>query len=121
MRSYETMFIVSPDIIGDAYQAIIEKFKGILTNLGTETIDLDDWGMRTLAYPIQKKNRGSYVLLRHNADPSAISEFERLLRIDENVLKFQTVQVDPKRLAGQLKQSQAVIDADTEEETDEEE
>ncbi len=96
MRSYETMIIVHPEVVGDAYQEILEKFKGILTGHGTENIVVNDWGMRSLAYPLRKQSRGTYVLLDHSSKPEVITEFERLLRIDESIMKFQTIQVEPK-------------------------
>jgi len=91
MRTYETIFIVHPDIVGDAYTAIVDKFKGVLAEQGCNLLKVEEWGTRKLAYTVKKQGRGSYVLVAYEAGPKVIAEFERRLRIDENVIKFQTV------------------------------
>ena len=91
MRTYETIFIIHPDAVGDAYTAIVEKFKGILTEQGSDVLKVEEWGTRKLAYTVKKQGRGSYVLMAYEAAPQVIAEFERRLRLDENVIKFQTV------------------------------
>ncbi len=94
MRTYETIFIVHPDVAGDAYTATVDKFKGILADQGAEILKVDEWGARKLAYPVKKQNRGSYVLVVYQAGPTVIAEFERRMRIDENIIKFQTVHLE---------------------------
>jgi small subunit ribosomal protein S6 len=91
MRTYESIFIVHPDIVGDEQTAIIDKYTTILTNQGAEVLKLDNWGVRTLAYPVKKQTKGCYVLVIFEAGPKVIAEFERRMRIDEKVIKFQTV------------------------------
>lgn len=91
MRTYETIFIVHPDAVGDAYAAIVDKFKGVLTEQGSNILKVEEWGTRKLAYTVKKQGRGSYVLIAYEAGPQVIAEFERRLRIDENIIKFQTV------------------------------
>jgi small subunit ribosomal protein S6 len=91
MRTYETIFIVHPDAVGDAYAAIVDKFKGILAEQGSNILKVEEWGTRKLAYTVKKQGRGSYVLFAYEAGPKVIAEFERRLRIDENIIKFQTV------------------------------
>lgn len=94
MRTYETIFIVHPEVGGDAYQGIVEKFKTILADQGAVMLKVDEWGTRKLAYPIKKQNRGTYVYCVYDAKPEVIAEFERRLRIDEAVIRFQTVQLE---------------------------
>jgi len=94
MRTYETIFIVHPDLAGDAYTAAVEKFKGILADQGAEIVKVDEWGARKLAYPIKKQTRGSYVLVAYEAGPKVIAEFERRMRIDDAIIKFQTVHLE---------------------------
>jgi small subunit ribosomal protein S6 len=94
MRTYETIFIVHPDVAGDDYGALLEKFRGVLTDQGAEILKVDEWGTRKLAYPIKKQARGSYVLVAYEAGPGVISEFERRLRIDDAIMKFQTVYLE---------------------------
>jgi len=91
MRTYESIFIVHPDVVGDDQTAIIDKYMKILTDQGAEILKLDNWGVRTLAYPVKKQTRGCYVLVVFDAGPTVIAEYERRMRIDEKVIKFQTV------------------------------
>lgn len=94
MRTYETIFIVHPDVAGEDYSAVLEKFKGVLTDQGAQILKVDEWGTRKLAYPIKKQTRGGYVLVAYEANPEVIAEFERRLRIDEAIMKFQTVYLE---------------------------
>ncbi|BCA80334.1 30S ribosomal protein S6 [Desulfuromonas sp. AOP6] len=94
MRTYEAIYIVNPETTGDAYTAIVDKFKGVLTEQGANIIKVDEWGVRKMAYPIKKQTRGSYVLTVFEARPEVIKEFERRMRIDENIMKFQTVYLE---------------------------
>ena len=94
MRTYETIFIVHPDTAGDSYNAVVEKFKNILTEQKAEILKVDEWGTRKLAYPVKKQTRGSYVLVAYEAGSDVIAEFERRLRIDETIIKFQTVHLE---------------------------
>ncbi len=94
MRTYETIFIVHPDIVGDSYNALMEKFKTVLTDQNAEILKVDEWGSRKLAYPVKKQTRGTYVLVAYNAGSDVIAEFERRMRIDENIIKFQTVYLE---------------------------
>ncbi|NOR50681.1 MAG: 30S ribosomal protein S6 [Desulfuromonadales bacterium] len=91
MRTYESIFIVHPEVVGDDQTAIIDKYKTILTDQGAEILKVDNWGVRTLAYPVQKQTKGCYVLVIFDAEATVIAEFERRMRIDEKVIKFQTV------------------------------
>jgi small subunit ribosomal protein S6 len=94
MRTYENIMIVHPDKVGDEYNAVVEKFKGVLTDLNANLLKVDEWGVRKLAYPVKKQGRGSYVLTVFEGDPSIINEFERRLRLDEAIIKFQTVSLE---------------------------
>lgn len=112
MRTYEHIFIVHPEVVGDEYAALLDKFKTILTEQGANILKVDEWGPRKLAYPIKKQARGSYVLMVFDAAPKVITEFERRLRLDEKVMKFQTVLL-PKG----MKAAVAKTDAEVSEET----
>lgn len=91
MRTYETIFIVHPEVAGDDLDGVIEKYQTVLTDQGGKVLKIDNWGTKTLAYPVKKQGRGTYVLAIFEAQPDIISEFERRMRIDDNVIKFQTV------------------------------
>lgn len=91
MRSYETMFIVHPEVVGDELKALVDKFQSVITENDGEIVKVDEWGLRTLAYPIQKLNKGSYVIFYFQVDPQVIAELERRMRLDEKVLRFNTL------------------------------
>ena len=91
MRTYESIYIVHPEVVGDDLGAVIDKYKQILTDLGAEILKVDNWGTRTLAYPVQKQGKGTYILSIFDGQPSTIAEYERRMRIDDKVIKFQTV------------------------------
>jgi small subunit ribosomal protein S6 len=91
MRTYESIFIVHPEVVGDDQVAIIDKYKKVLTDQNAEVLKVDNWGVRTLAYPVKKQTKGCYVLVIFEAEPTVIAEFERRMRIDDKVIKFQTV------------------------------
>lgn len=94
MRTYENIFIVHPDVVGDELTAVIDKYKQILTDQGGDILKIDNWGTRTLAYLVKKQNQGTYVQVIFEAPPAAIAEVERRMRIDEAVIKFQTVMLE---------------------------
>ena len=91
MRNYESLYIIHPDVVGDELTAMVEKFQKVLTDQAAEIHKLDNWGVRKLAYPIQKAERGCYVQTLFCAEPEVIAEFERRLRLDEKILRFLTV------------------------------
>lgn len=91
MRTYETIYIVHPEVVGDGYTAVVDKFKGILTDQQASVLKVDEWGTRKLAYPVKKQGRGTYVLMAYEAGSDVIAELERRMRLDENIIKFQTV------------------------------
>ncbi|RME40460.1 MAG: 30S ribosomal protein S6 [Deltaproteobacteria bacterium] len=91
MRNYETMVILNPELAGDELTAEVEKLKGFLAKINAEILKVEEWGVRKLAYLVKKHARGIYCLFVYRVDPAAVSEFERRLRIEDAVLKFQTV------------------------------
>ncbi|MFO7577275.1 MAG: 30S ribosomal protein S6 [Pelovirga sp.] len=94
MRNYESLYIVHPDIVGDELNTLVSKFEKILCDQQAEIFKLDNWGTRKLAYPIKKVGRGTYVQVLFTAGPEVVAEYERRLRIDEQILRFLTVRVD---------------------------
>ena len=86
MNSYETLFVVDASIAEEEIKATIEKFTALITENGT--IDsVDEWGKRRLAYPINDKNDGYYVLVNFKSEGSFTAELERLFGINENILR----------------------------------
>jgi small subunit ribosomal protein S6 len=123
MRTYETIFIVHPEVAGDACAAVIEKFKGVVTEQGAEILKLDEWGIRKLAYPVKKQSRGTYVYLAYQAEAPVISEFERRMRIDDAIIKFQTVMLEKGlnlAATAETESSEPEVEENEEETTEEE-
>lgn len=93
MRRYETIFITNPDLSEEEQLRVLHKALGPIQNQG-ELFQVQDWGKKRLAYDIRKQSRGHYTFLDYAATPSAVTEVERLLRLEDNVLRFLTVMVD---------------------------
>ena len=97
MNQYETVFILTPVLSDVQMKEAVEKFKAILTNEGAEIINEENWGLKKLAYPIQKKSTGFYQLIEFKAEPSVIEKLEVNFRRDERVIRFLTFKMDKKR------------------------
>ena len=88
MRSYELMFIVHPDLDESEFNEVVDKVKGWITVSGGQVDNLDLWGKRKLAYPIQKQLEGQYVLMNTQLDPTFCSDLEHNLGLQEPVMRF---------------------------------
>jgi small subunit ribosomal protein S6 len=119
MRTYEAIFIVHPEVTGDDLTAIIDKYKTILTDQGANVLKAENWGTRTLAYTVKKQAKGCYILFIFDAEPTVISEFERRMRIDDKVIKFQTVHMEGDYEAPPVVEAAPQEAAETDEESDE--
>ena len=86
MTNYEVLFIIDPALEDEKKEATIEAVKEIIAADG-EVGNVDGWGMRTLAYPIQKKSEGSYGVIEFQGNPSLPKELDRRLRISDNVMR----------------------------------
>ena len=95
MTNYELMFIIDPALEDEAKKATIEAVKGIIDKEG-EAGEVDEWGLRKLAYPIQKKSEGYYVVMQFKAEPTLPKELDRRLRISDNVMRHIIVNKDEK-------------------------
>jgi small subunit ribosomal protein S6 len=94
MALYEHMLIARQDISAQAVDALATHLKTIIETEGGKVEKQEYWGLRTLAYRIKKNRKGHYVLLNLSAPANAISELERQLKINEDVLRFLTVRVE---------------------------
>jgi small subunit ribosomal protein S6 len=94
MNQYETVFILTPVLSDVQMKEAVEKFKATLTESGATITNEENWGLRKLAYPIQKKSTGFYSLLQFDADPSVIAKLELQFRRDERVLRFLSFRLD---------------------------
>lgn len=91
MNKYEAMYIVTPEMEDEAIKGVIEKFSGIITTNGGEIEKTDEWGRKKLAYPIDYKTEGYYVLVNFAAAPELPRELERNFRNDESILRYMVV------------------------------
>ena len=94
MNKYEIMFIVKPDVEEDARNQLIENFKNILSNGEGSVDNVSEWGLRDFAYEIKDYTKGYYVVVDTTTTPANIAEFERLSRINANVLRHLTLRRD---------------------------
>ena len=94
MNQYETVFIMTPVLSEQQMKETVEKFKGILTEKGAEIINEESWGLKKMAYPIQKKSTGFYQLVEFKAEPEVIEKLEVSFRRDERILRFLTVKLE---------------------------
>ena len=94
MNQYETVFILTPVLSDDQMKETAAKFKKILTDKGAEIISEEAWGLKKMAYAIQKKSTGFYCLVEFKAEPEVIKVLETTFRRDEKVIRFQTVKLD---------------------------
>lgn len=96
MRSYELVFILNADMEDEATEAAVNKFTGLIEKNGGELVKIDKWGKRRLAYPINKRNEGYYVLVNFKAEPAVSHEVERVLRITDEVIRHMVIVQEDK-------------------------
>ena len=94
MNQYETVFILTPVLSDDQMKETAAKFKKVLTDNGAEILSEEAWGLKKMAYAIQKKSTGFYCLVEFKAEPEVIKVLETAFRRDEKVIRFQTVKLD---------------------------
>ncbi|MFU8818845.1 MAG: 30S ribosomal protein S6 [Desulfurivibrio sp.] len=94
MRNYESVIIIRPGSADETeLTAIIEKYSAVITGHEGEIAGIDRWGLKKLAYPIKKETQAVYILARFAATPEGVKEMERLMRIDDRVIKYLTVKL----------------------------
>ena len=91
---YESMFVVDVTDGEDAVKASVEKFVGLINNNAETVYEVNEWGKRRLAYPINDKPEGYYVVVTFKGQPDFPAEFERLCKIDENILRSMVIRLD---------------------------
>lgn len=98
-RTYEVMYIVDPDTPAEKIGKLNEAVGKLVKKQGGDVVKLDDWGLRDLAYPIQKKTQGHYVLFEITGTGQEIAELERRMRVNDMIMRYITVRVDEERKA----------------------
>lgn len=117
-KQYETVFIMTPVLSDDQIKETVGKYQTLLKENGAEIVDENNWGMRKLAYPIQKITSGFYYLIEFKAEGSLIAKLETTYKRDERLLRFLTVSLDKyavayneKRRNGGLKSQQKAMES----------
>jgi small subunit ribosomal protein S6 len=93
-KRYETVFILTPVLSEDQAKEAAKKFKKVITDLGAKVVHEENWGLKKLAYPIQKKTTGFYHLIEFSGKGTEVAELELQFKRDERVLRFLTVAFD---------------------------
>ena len=113
MRHYETIYIVNPELSEEDYKTVVEKFNNLTENLKGVIIKSKEWGKQRLAYDIRKFDKGSYLYMEYCADAGVTTELERALKLDDRILKYQTVKLadkaDPEELLLKEKEAEKKI------------
>ncbi|MEI6092150.1 MAG: 30S ribosomal protein S6 [bacterium] len=93
LRTYETIYVVNPDVSEENQTAIDSKIKGFITGSGGEVGHEETWGVRNLSFPLKKQAKGKYNYVLYTADTNSIKDIEFYLKISEPVLTFLTVKI----------------------------
>ena len=93
MRNYEHVFICRQDLTSVQAETLAEEFKGTLTENGGKVIESEYWGLRSIAYRMNKNRKGHYFMFKSNSDTKAVAEMERLMNIHEDIMRFLTIKV----------------------------
>ena len=115
MNQYETVIVLTPLLSEDVAKEALAKFKSIITDSGAEIIAEDNWGLRKLAYPIEKKASGFFHLTEYKAEGELINKLELALKRDERVLRFLTIRLDKHAVAYNEKKRSGAFNKKTKE------
>ncbi len=94
MTNYESVLIARQDLGASQVNSIVEELTNVIKKEGGEVVRVDNWGLKNLAYRIKKNRKGHYVLMNISAPATAIAEFERIMRFNEDIIRYMTVKVD---------------------------
>ena len=96
MKQYETMYIIKSSLEEAAREELIAEMHGIITNFGGSIDDVNEWGMRDFAYRIDDMTKGYYVVVTFTVGVEGLNEFNRLMRINNNIVRLMTISADEK-------------------------
>jgi len=119
MQQYETVIILTPLLSEEVSKEAIAKFRNILTEGGAEIVHEDNWGLKKLAYPIEKKTTGFYHLIEFKAPGELISKLEVEYKRDERVMRFLTIKLDKHAIAYNEKKRSGAFNKKTENKSEE--
>lgn len=106
-RTYESVVIINAALEDDQVDSTIARLQESITSHGGEIIEIEKWGRKRLAYPIQKAKSGYYAIFRFNAPTELISTVERNYRLDENIIRYLTIVLDNDALEAIAKQKES--------------
>ncbi|NQU13721.1 MAG: 30S ribosomal protein S6 [Desulfobacteraceae bacterium] len=114
MRYYETLYIVNPNLADEDYKEVVAKFSGLVEKNEGVVTKADEWGKKSLAYTVKKHDKGYYVLLQYCGEPGITDRLKRDLKLDDRVLKYQTIKlsdhVDPEAIKAEARREVAKTD-----------
>jgi len=99
MNHYETVFILNPVLSEDQIKETVKKYEDFLTSKGAKMISKEDWGLKKLAYPIQKKKSGFYHLFEFTAEGEVVNQLETEFKRDERFMRYLSVKLDKHAIA----------------------
>ena len=94
MQKYESVLIARQDLGASQVNNIVSDLSEVIKKEGGEVVRVDNWGLKTLAYRIKKNRKGHYVLINISAPANAIAEYERVMRFNEDIIRYMTLRVD---------------------------
>ena len=94
MRLYESVFIARQDISSQQVESMADEFAGIITNAGDQIHKREYWGLRSLAYRIKKNRKGHYIMFNLETDGATLKEYERIMGLNEDVLRFLNIRIE---------------------------
>ena len=94
MNKYELVYVIDTTLDDDARKAVMDRFHGMLESLGGKVEKVEEWGKRRLAYPINYKTEGYYVLMQFSAKPEFPRELERNFQINENIMRYLVTRIE---------------------------
>ena len=102
MKYYETLYFINPNLSDEEYRDIVTKLNDLVEKEKGTVVNVDEWGRKSLAYTVKKFDKGYYVLLQYCGEGGIVAEIERAMRLDERILKYQTIKLsdhgDPEEL-----------------------
>jgi len=94
MKKYEIMYVIRPNLEDEARKSLVESFANIFTKMGAKTVEVKELGMKVLAYEINDHRKGFYVVMNVEVGHEACDEFDRLVKINENVMRHIVVKAE---------------------------
>ena len=94
MQKYESVLIARQDLGASQVNNIVSNLSEVIKKEGGEVVRVDNWGLKTLAYRIKKNRNGHYVIMNISAPANAIAEYERIMRFNEDIIRYMTIRVD---------------------------